>query len=107
MSLSATSIAPKDSALIRKHAPMPIEAITARAKAGPTILADCTIRLFMLTALTTRSRPTSSITKLCRAGLSIALTLPRASTSAYTVQVLTEPLVVSAHSVSAGSAISD
>ena len=39
--------------------------------------AQWTITLFRLTALTTRSAPTISITKLCRAGLSIAFTLPR------------------------------
>ena len=38
--------------------------------------------LLRLTALTTRSGPTISITKLCRVGLSTALTVPRTKTSA-------------------------
>ena len=70
------------------------------------ILAECTIKLLRLTALTTRSRPTISITKLCRAGLSIALIEPRTNTSAYTITGCTTPLAVSAHSVNAGMAIS-
>ena len=43
--------------------------------------ADCTITLLRLTALTTRSAPTISIAKLCRVGLSTALTLPIAKTA--------------------------
>jgi hypothetical protein len=70
------------------------------------IRAEWTIRLLRLTALTTRSRPTISITKLWRAGLSIALTEPRTNTSASTIQAWTAPDAVSAHSASAGSAIS-
>ena len=38
--------------------------------------------LLRLTALTTRSAPTISITKLWRVGLSTELTAPRAKTSA-------------------------
>jgi hypothetical protein len=78
----AISIAANDSELSRKHAAIPIVAITNPANAGPMIRADCTIRLLRLTALTTRSRPTNSITNAWRAGLSIALTDPRANTSA-------------------------
>ena len=43
--------------------------------------AECTITEFSATALTTRSGPTISITNDWRAGLSIAFTVPRASTS--------------------------
>jgi hypothetical protein len=62
ISHSATSIAPNDSAFSRKHGATPSAAITPPANAGPTIRAEWTIRLFRLTALTTRSRPTISIT---------------------------------------------
>lgn len=62
--------------------------------------------LLRLTAFTTRSRPTSSITKLWRAGLSMALTAPRTNTSASTIHTSTAPEAVSAHSISAGIAIS-
>ena len=56
--------------------------------------------------MTTRSRPTISITKLCRAGLSIALTEPRTNTSANTIHACTFPDAVSTHRPNAGSAIS-
>ena len=106
MRRSASSIAPNDAALIKKHCAMPTEAITAAAIAGPMIRAEWTIRLLRLTALTTRSRPTSSITKLWRAGLSTAFTAPLANTSAYTISGVTFPEAVSAHRVRAGTAIS-
>ena len=50
-----------------------------------------TMTEFSETALTTRSGPTSSMTKLWRVGLSIAMTVPRASTSAKTISGVTEP----------------
>ena len=53
---------------------MPNVAIRIPAMAGPIIRALCTITLFRLTAFTTRSGPTISITKLWRVGLSIAFT---------------------------------
>ena len=56
-------------------------AIRTPASAGPTMRADWTMTLLRLTALTTRSGPTISITKLCRVGLSTALTAPRAKTA--------------------------
>ena len=100
---SATSIARNETALIRKHGSTPTVAISTPAMAGPTIRAQCTITLFRLTALTTRSGPTISITKLCRAGLSSAFTLPRTSTRANTIQGATTPLTVTANSASAGT----
>ena len=75
-------MATKESALIAKHAPTPAKAITAPAVAGPMIRALCTMTEFSETALTTRSAPTSSMTKLWRVGLSTALTVPRTRTSA-------------------------
>ena len=56
-------------------------AISSPPIAGPTIRADWTMTLLRLTALTTRSGPTISITKLCRVGLSTALTQPIAKTA--------------------------
>jgi hypothetical protein len=67
--------------LIRKQGATPQPAITTPAMAGPAIRAVCTSTLFRLTALTTRSEPTISITKLWRVGLSSALIVPRASTN--------------------------
>jgi hypothetical protein len=55
--------------------------------------------------LTTRSRPTISITNDCRAGLSTALIEPRTNTSANTIQASALPVLASAHKVSAGTAI--
>ena len=86
MPRSATSIAPKEIALIRKAVETPSVAITTPASAGPTMRADCTIALFSPIAFTIRERPTSSTTKLCRVGLSTAFTAPRANTTAKTIQ---------------------
>ncbi len=55
--------------------------------------------------MTTRSAPTISITKLCRAGLSIAFTEPRANTSAMTIQTSTAPVTASPNRTRAGIAI--
>ncbi len=77
----AKIIAPKVSALSAKQGTTPTVAIRIPASAGPTIRAICTITLLRLTALTTRSEPTISITKLWRVGLSTALTVPIAKTA--------------------------
>ena len=82
MPLSATSIAAKEIELTRKHGPTPNSAMTPPASAGPRMRAVWMITELSATALTTRSAPTISIAKLWRAGLSIALTVPRANTSA-------------------------
>ena len=103
---SAVSIAANDSALSAKQVPTPASAMTAPAVAGPMIRALWTMTEFSETALTTRSAPTSSMTKLWRVGLSTALTAPRTKTSAHTISGVTVPPTVSAKSVSAGSAIS-
>ena len=55
--------------------PTPAKAMTAPAVAGPMIRALWTMTEFSETALTTRSAPTSSMTKLWRVGLSTALTV--------------------------------
>ena len=81
--------------------------MTAPALAGPMIRALWTMTEFSETALTTRSAPTSSMTKLWRVGLSTALTAPRTKTSAQTIERRRpSPPTVSAKSVSAGSAMS-
>ena len=89
----------------RKHSSTPTVAISTPAIAGPTIRAQCTITLFRLTAFTTRSGPTISMTKLCRVGLSTAFTAPRANTSANTIHGSTAPLAASAQSSTAGTTI--
>ena len=68
-------MATKDSALRAKHVLTPAKAMTAPALAGPMIRALWTTTEFSETALTTRSAPTSSMTKLWRVGLSTALTV--------------------------------
>ncbi len=84
----------------------PKTAITVPARAGPAIREQWTTTEFSETALTIRSWPTSSITKAWRAGLSIASTEPRASTSPNTIHGAMSPVAVRIHSVSAGTAIS-
>ena len=102
----ATIIATKVSALSAKQGTTPKPAISSPATAGPTIRAICTITLLRLTALTTRSGPTISITKLCRVGLSTALTLPIAKTARKTIHGSTTPVAVTAKRPTAGIAIS-
>ena len=51
-------------ALTRKQVGRPAVAISAAAIAGPSKRPACTIDAFSDTALTTRSRPTISVTKL-------------------------------------------
>ncbi len=80
MPSSARIIATKVRALIAKQGTTPTVAIRMPAIAGPTIRAAWTMTLLRLTALTTRSGPTISITKLCRVGLSTALSRPKAKT---------------------------
>jgi hypothetical protein len=58
----------KLAALSAKQGSTPIVAIRIPAKAGPITRAPCTRTLFRLTALTTLSPPTISITKAWRVG---------------------------------------
>src|SRR5450759_5977880 len=62
--------ATNDTVLKRKQAPTPTLTMRTPASAGPTARAALTIELFKETALATRSVPTISGTKACRAGLS-------------------------------------
>ncbi len=102
---SAKTIAPKLAALTRKHGSTPQSRISVPAIAGPITRAAWTRTLLRLTALTTRSGPTISITKLWRAGFSIEFAVPRRKTSVKTIQGATTPVTVTAKSISAGTAI--
>ena len=75
------------------------------AIAGPVIRAEWTRTLFRLTALRTRSGPTSSITNACRAGLSTARTRPRRPITTKTIQACAEPLTARMKSSIAGTAM--
>ena len=101
----ATIIAANVNALIRKHGATPTVAIRIPALAGPRIRAEWIRTLLRPTALTTRSAPTISITKLCRVGLSTELTAPRTKTRANTIHGSIAPPAVRPHSASAGAAI--
>ncbi len=68
MVASAAIITVKLSAFRAKQGSGPTVAISTPAIAGPITRAECTRTLFRLTALTTRSPPTISITKACRVG---------------------------------------
>ena len=99
---SARIIAPNESAFSRKQSSIPPPAISRPASAGP-VMRDVWIRtLWSPTALTTRSDPTISITKLWRAGMSTASTNPRARTSAITIHAAMSPVAERANRVSAG-----
>ena len=102
---SATSIAAKLSAFRPKQGATPQRAMITPAIAGPTIRAEWTSTELRLTALTTRSGPTISITNACRAGLSTARTSPRRAITANTIQASTAPRAVRANRTVAGTAI--
>jgi hypothetical protein len=102
---SATIIAPKLAALTRKHGSTPQRRISPPAIAGPITREAWTRTLLRLTALTTRSGPTISMTKLWRAGFSIEFAVPRMKTRAKTIHGATTPVTVTAKRVSAGTAI--
>jgi hypothetical protein len=103
---SATIIATKVSRLRPKAGTTPKPAISRPAIAGPTIRATSMITLFRLTALTSRSGPTISITKLCRVGLSTLFTVPTRKTATYTIQTCSTPKAVIKKRPRAGSIIS-
>ena len=81
MPRSARIIAANETALIAKHGATPANAITMPASAGPIVRAPLSSAAPRLTALTSRSGPTSSTRNAWRAGLSTALTAPRAKIS--------------------------
>jgi len=94
------------SALRAKQGSTPKPTISRPAIVGPIRRPAWISTLLRLTALTRRSGPTISIAKLCRVGLSTALTLPRRKTRTNTIQGATAPLAVTASSTRAGAAIS-
>jgi hypothetical protein len=106
MSRSAISITPNVIALMKKQASTPSSAMSPPAAAGPRMRDECTTTELSATALTTRSAPTISLTNAWRAGLSMARTVPRTSTSPKTIHASTAPPAASAQSASAGIAIS-
>ena len=97
---------PKDSALRRKQSSIEPPAIRTPAIAGPVMREVWMRTLCRPTALTTLSVPTISITKDWRAGRSTARTIPRASTSAITIQAATLSVTERPKRTSGGIAIS-
>ncbi len=69
--------------------------------AGPMARAAFTTTLFSVTALAMSAGPTISITKVCRLGLSSAVTAPKHAAITYTIHSSTAPVIVSTPSVSA------
>jgi hypothetical protein len=82
----------KLTALAMKHQPSPTVLTSTAATAGPMTRATLTAVLFRVTASRIRSRPTTSATKACRAGLSTALKVPNSSARTTTCPSLTFPL---------------
>ena len=73
---SPTITAMYEAALTKKQTPSPNTVITTPPMAGPTTREAFITTVFRLTALGRSSRPTISITKVWRAGLSKTLTTP-------------------------------
>ena len=74
---SETRTAAKLAAFSRNTGPVPTQAMSTPAMAGPVSLAVLKDAEFSATALEMLSWPTSSDTKACRAGASTALAIPR------------------------------
>ena len=70
-----------EAALIKKQAPRPTTVMTTPPMAGPTTLEAFMTTVLRLTALGRSSRPTISMMKVWRAGLSKTLTMPRSAAS--------------------------
>ena len=86
-------------------APIPIAAIVTPAIAGPAIRAMLNIAEFRATAFATSSRPTISMTKAWRTGMSTAFAQPRRSARTTIIQTCTMPVSVRAASTNARSII--
>ncbi len=100
---SATMTAAKLTPLMRKHHPSPIVATRMPATAGPVIRAPLKSEELSPMALIRSSRPTISTRNDCRAGMSNALTIPRAAASATMCHSRTTPPSVSAASANAST----
>jgi len=83
---SATRIAMKDAALMRKQPPTPAVTIKTPATAGPIARAALTMTLLSETAFPIESGPTISGTNACRVGLSTALVIPNPVATSITIQ---------------------
>ena len=75
------STATYDAAFTKKQTPSPNTTITTPPMAGPTTREAFITTVLRLTALGRSSRPTISITKVWRAGLSNTLTTPSRAAS--------------------------
>jgi hypothetical protein len=82
---------PKLAALTTKHQPIPTVLTSTAAIAGPMTRATFTVVLFSVTALRTRSWPTTSWVNACRAGLSTALRMPKSTARTTTSHSLYVP----------------
>jgi hypothetical protein len=83
---------PKLTAFTTKHQPRPMVLARTAAMVGPMTRATFTRVVLSVTALRTRSRPTTSGTNACRAGLSTALSVPNASARTTTCHSRMPPL---------------
>ena len=92
------STAPKLAALIRNTGPVPTQAISRPAIPGPTIRAALNVALLRPTALGRCSCGTISLTKVCRAGLSSAVTTPSRRANTKTIHSCATPVTTSAPS---------
>jgi len=80
--LSEQSMATNEIAFIRKTQPEPTAAMRIPATAGPIIRPALNDVEFSATAFDRLASPTSSVTKVCRAGASNAVTHPSRSANA-------------------------
>jgi hypothetical protein len=101
MVMRAAITATYETPLNRKLGASPIVAISTPARAGPTMRVPVMTALFRLTALVRSLGPTISAKKLCRAGLSMAVTIPANSERAYTIHSSAAPANTSTHSANA------
>ena len=77
----ATITGTKEMALARNAGARPRVAMVTPAAAGPRMRPALNMALFRPTALGTSSGPTISMTKDCRVGMSIMVTMPRRKAS--------------------------
>ena len=73
----------------KKASEMPNSSTVRPATAGPAMRAMLNIAEFRATALPTSSRPTISITKACRVGMSMAFVTPRRKARRKTIGTVT------------------
>ncbi len=97
------STAANEAALIRNTHPDPTQAMTAPATAGPTIRAALKEVEFSATAFDRSASPTSSDTKVWRAGASNAEAQPSRNANTQTCHNCTTPATVSRPSASASA----